>query len=185
VVGLETERLLLRRWREQDRDAFAAMNSDPVVMEHFVSVLSRAESDALLDRIEARFARDGFGLWAVEERGSGELLGFTGIQRVPFVAPFTPAVEVGWRLRRAVWGHGYATEAATAALAFGFGTAGLGEIVAMTTPSNERSIAVMERLGMRRDPDADFDHPRIPAGHPLRRHILYRVRAGVYSQPRT
>jgi len=184
-VELTTDRLLLRRWREEDRDGFAAMNSDPVVMEHFVSVLSRAESDALLDRIEAGFARDGFGLWALEERSSASLMGMTGIQRVPFCAPFTPAVEVGWRLRASAWGGGYATEAASAAVAFGFDTAGLEEIVAMTTPSNSRSIAVMERLGMQRDRDADFDHPRIPAGHPLRRHILYRVQAGVHSQPRT
>jgi ribosomal-protein-alanine N-acetyltransferase len=176
---LQTERLLLRRWREDDREGFAALNADPVVMAHYPALLSRAESDALLERIEERFERDGFGLWAVEERSSGELLGVTGIQRVPFVAPFTPAVEVGWRLARAAWGYGYATEAATAALAFGFESVGLDEIVAMTTPPNRRSIAVMERLGMRRDPAGDFDHPRMPEGHELRRHILYRVRAGV------
>jgi ribosomal-protein-alanine N-acetyltransferase len=174
---LETERLRLRRWRDDDREAFAALNADPIVMAHFPALLSRERSDAVLDLIEGGFEDHGFGLWAVEQRDSGELLGMTGLQAVPFLAPFTPAVEVGWRLFTTAWGHGYATEAATASLRFGFETAGLAEIVAMTTPANARSIAVMERLRMSRERADDFEHPRLPAGHALRRHVLYRISA--------
>jgi RimJ/RimL family protein N-acetyltransferase len=110
-------------------------------------------------------------------RESGTMIGFTGLVPVPFEAPFTPAVEVGWRLARDAWGHGYATEAARASLDHGFGEAGLEEVVAMTATTNERSMAVMRRLGMRRDPADDFDHPRIPSEHRLCRHVLYRLRA--------
>jgi RimJ/RimL family protein N-acetyltransferase len=177
---LTTGRLLLRRWREADREPFAAMNADVVVMEHFPSLMTRAQSDGAIERIEELFERDGFGLWALEERATGEFLGFTGLQRVGFDAPFVPAVEVGWRLRASAWGRGYATEAATASLADGFGTAGLDEIVSFTTPRNTRSIAVMERLGMERDPDGDFEHPRIPAGHAIRLHVLYRLSAAAW-----
>ncbi len=175
--------MCLRRWRDCDRDGFAALNADPVVMAHFPSVLTRERSDAVMDLIEAGFDRDGFGLWAVQERASGELVGLTGLARVPFPAPSTPAVEVGWRLFPRFWGRGYATEAAAAALGFGFGAGGLAEIVAMTTPANTRSIAVMERLGMTRDAADDFDHPRLPAGHRLRRHVLYRILAGAWRPP--
>ena len=152
------------------------MNADPEVMAHFPARLSRAESDAMIDHLEACLEVDPFGFWAVEDRVSRVLLGATGLVRVRFEAPFTPAVEVGWRFAAAAWGHGYATEAASAALSFGFDACGLEEIVAMAVPHNERSLAVMDRLGMRRDPDADFDHPRVPAG-PLQRHVLYRIDA--------
>jgi len=178
---LTTERLLLRRWRAGDREAFAALNADPEVMAHFPARLSRAESDAMVDRFEAGIEADGFGLWAVEERSSGVLLGATGLNRVGFAAPFVPAVEVGWRFVRAAWGQGFATEAAGAALSFGFDVAGLDEIVAMAVPHNERSLAVMDRLGMQRDPDGDFDHPRVPVG-PLRRHVLYRIDAPAWRE---
>jgi RimJ/RimL family protein N-acetyltransferase len=171
-----TERLRLRRWLPQDLEPFAAMNADPVVMEHFPAPLSRGESDALVDSIEAGFERHGFGLWALEVRESGELAGFTGLAVPGFEAHFTPAVEVGWRLARPAWGRGYATEAGRAALACGFERHGLEEIVSFTSVGNLRSRAVMERLGMTRDPADDFDHPRVPAGDPLRRHVLYRVR---------
>jgi ribosomal-protein-alanine N-acetyltransferase len=167
--------LLLRGWREDDRAPFAALNADPEVMQHFPATLSRAESDALVDRIDAMFAEHGFGLWAVEVRASGEFIGFVGLAAWDFEAHFTPAVEVGWRLARSSWGHGYATEAAREAVTFGFDEAGLDEIVSFTSPGNTRSRAVMERLGMTRDPADDFDHPRLPVGHPLRRHVLYRL----------
>jgi RimJ/RimL family protein N-acetyltransferase len=180
---LLTERLLLRRWRARDRAPFAALNADPEVNEFLTGPLTRAESDALLARLEAGFERDGFGLWALERRADGEFLGSAGIAPVPFDAPFTPAVEVGWRLARPAWGHGYATEAARAALGFGFGPAGLDEVVAMTAVGNARSRAVMERLGMSRDPREDFEHPGVPPGSPLRPHVLYRI-SGPEQGPR-
>ena len=144
-------------------------------MAHFPEPLSRERSDRLIDAIEAGFDRRGFGLWALEIRSSGELAGFAGLSVPSFEAHFTPAVEVGWRLKRAAWGSGYATEAARAALAFGFEQAGLDEIVSFTTAGNLRSRAVMERLGMTHDPADDFDHPDLDPGDPLARHVLYRI----------
>jgi RimJ/RimL family protein N-acetyltransferase len=152
------------------------MNADPAVMEHFPGTLSRRESDALVERIEAGFEANGFGLWALEVRATGEFIGFAGLDVPEFEAHFTPAVEIGWRLARSAWGHGYATEAGRAALAYGFEQAGLEEIVSFTTVANRRSRAVMERLGMSHDPADDFDHPRLPPGHPQRLHVLYRIR---------
>jgi ribosomal-protein-alanine N-acetyltransferase len=172
---LETPRLLLRQWRASDREPFAALNADPVVMEHFVAPIGQAESDAFVDRQIANLAGRGYGLWAVEVRDGAPFIGFVGLESPAYEAPFTPAVEVGWRLARAAWGNGFATEAARAALDFGFDRLRLGEIVSFTAPANVRSIAVMERLGMTRDPADDFDHPRVPPGHPLRRHVLYRL----------
>ena len=174
--SLRTERLLLRRWREADRAPFAALNADPEVMEHFPAPLSREESDAFVDRIEAFWAEYGFGLWAVERLDTGQFIGFDGLSMPSFEAQFTPCVEVGWRLAREHWGHGFATEAARAAMADGFDRLGLDEIVSFTATTNVRSMAVMERLGMTRDPRDDFDHPRVPEGHRLRRHVLYRLR---------
>lgn len=145
-------------------------------MEHFPAALSRAQSDELIGRIEAGFEVNGFGLWALETREGGEFVGFAGLTVPGFEAHFTPAVEVGWRLARSAWGNGYATEAGAAALAFGFGEAGLDEIVSFTTVTNRRSRAVMERLGMSHDPAEDFDHPQLPSGHPQRPHVLYRLR---------
>lgn len=174
---LQTERLLLRRWRETDRAPFAALNRDPQVMEHFPSPHTRERSDEMIAWIESCLERDGFGLWALEVRSSGQFIGFTGLNIPSFDAHFTPAVEVGWRLAREAWGHGYATEAARASLDYGFSHAELDQIVALTTPQNLRSRAVMERLGMTRDPDGDFEHPNIAPGHPLRRHVLYRISA--------
>ena len=172
---LTTGRLLLRHWRDDDRAPFAAMNADPRVMEHFPAPLSRLESDALIDEFEARFDPRGFGLWALERRDDGTFIGFTGLAAVPWEAHFTPAIEVGWRLAPEAWGHGYATEAAREAVRFGFEDAELDEIVSFTVPANVRSRAVMERLAMTHDPADDFDHPRLPVGHPLRRHVLYRI----------
>jgi ribosomal-protein-alanine N-acetyltransferase len=172
---LRTERLLLRRWRPEDRKEFAEMNADPAVMEYFPAPMSRAESDAMVDRIEAAFAWQGYGLWALEVCDTGAFIGFTGLQPPAFEAHFTPCVEVGWRLARPAWGQGYATEAAQAALRFGFVEAGLPEVVSFTTAGNLRSRAVMRRLGMTRNAAEDFDHPRLPPEHPLRRHVLYRL----------
>jgi ribosomal-protein-alanine N-acetyltransferase len=170
-----TERLIMRAWREEDLEPFAALNADPVVMEFFPSVLTRQESDALVSRITAQLDTLGYGLWALEVAETGEFIGFTGLAVQTFPAHFTPAVEVGWRLTHAAWGHGYATEAALAALAYGFGPAELDEIVSMTATTNLRSQRVMQRIGMTRDPTEDFDHPNVPDGHRLKPHVLYRI----------
>jgi len=167
-------RLKLRRWRRSDLEPFAELNADPEVMEHFPAKLSRAQSDELVEKIEAGFDANGFGLWALELREGGEFIGFAGLAIPAFEAHFTPAVEVGWRLARSAWGNGYATEAGRAAIAFGFERAGLDQIVSFTSLTNHRSRAVMERLGMSHDPADDFDHPSLPAGHHQRRHVLYR-----------
>jgi ribosomal-protein-alanine N-acetyltransferase len=172
---LRTERLVLRRWREEDREPFAALNADPRVMEHFPAPLSRAESDAMVERIEAHFEAHGWGLWAAEVVESGAFVGFIGLWPPGFEAHFTPAVEVGWRLACEHWGHGYAPEGARASITDGFERLGLDEIVSMTSVGNDRSRRVMEKLGMTHDPADDFDHPRIPAGHRLQRHVLYRL----------
>ena len=177
IPELRTARLVLRAWLPSDREPFAALNADPAVAEFLGGVRGRAESDALVDRTMDHWDREGFGLWAVERVDSGEFIGFTGLARPSFEAPFTPAVEVGWRLARAAWGKGFATEAAEASLAHGFATLGLAEIVSFTVPANVRSRAVMKRLGMHRDPLDDFDHPGLPEGHRLRRHVLYRLGA--------
>jgi RimJ/RimL family protein N-acetyltransferase len=172
---LSTTRLLLRRWQAADREPFAALNADPEVMANFPDLLTREQSDGLVERIEADFERHDFGLWALETRAGGEFIGFTGLAAVPYETHFTPAVEIGWRLARGAWGQGYASEAALASLAFGFDEVGLDEIVSFATVGNARSRAVMERIGMERDPDGDFDHPRLPVGHPLALHVLYRI----------
>lgn len=177
-----TPRLLLRRWRREDREPFAALNADPEVMRHFRSPLDRAASDAFVDRIEASFDELGYGLWAVEVAADGRFIGFTGLARQTFPAPFTPCVEVGWRLARDAWGHGYATEAARAALDVGFGELRLAEIVSMTAVSNARSQSVMRRIGMTRDPADDFAHPSLPEDHPLRPHVLYRIGREEWAQ---
>jgi RimJ/RimL family protein N-acetyltransferase len=177
---LSTDRIRLRRWRDADRDAFAALNADARVMEFFPSLLSRARSDAMIDYIEAHFDEHDFGFWAVEVPGVAPFIGFAGLSVKRFAAPFTPCVEVGWRLAFAYWGNGYATEAARLALGHGFVTLALPDVVSYTTVANRRSRAVMERLGMRRDPAEDFDHPELPEGHPQRRHVLYRIGADAF-----
>jgi RimJ/RimL family protein N-acetyltransferase len=171
---LQTARLILRRWQPADRPTFARLNADPRVMEFYPNVLTRAESDAGADRIERHFAEHGFGLWAVELPEVAPFIGFVGLQVPRFSAHFTPCVEIGWRLDPEFWGRGYATEGASAALAFGFEFLKLDEIVAMTVPANRRSRAVMERLGMTRDPADDFDNPLVEGA--LKRHVLYRIR---------
>ena len=172
---LTTARLILRGWRAEDHAPFAALNADPAVMEHFPAPLDRAASDALAARIAAAFEERGFGLWAVEAPGVAPFLGFVGLSVPRFEAAFTPCVEIAWRLAREFQGSGYALEAARAALDFAWGPARLPEVVSFTVPANRRSIALMERLGMRRNPAEDFDHPLLPAGHRLSRHVLYRL----------
>jgi RimJ/RimL family protein N-acetyltransferase len=172
---LRTERLVLRGWRPPDREAFAAMNADPRVMEHFPGTMTRAESDAHADRVDEHFAEHGFGLWAVQAPGVADFIGFVGLSVPTFQAHFTPCVEIGWRLAFEHWGRGYSSEAATAALGFAFGDLGLDEVVSFTVPDNLRSRQVMGRLGMRRSPEDDFQHPAMPEGHPLRPHVLYRL----------
>ena len=246
-AALTTARLILRRWRDADRPQFAALNADPEVMRYFAAPLDRAASDAFVDRIEQGFDEHGYGLWALEVRATGEFLGFTGLALQTFEAPFTPAVEVGWRLARSAWGQGYATEAARAALAYGFGfpvhglrspedqllrrgdarsesescgqhslddpflrrcdarsesqsyglrslddpllrrgddraLAGLDEIISITTRTNVASQAVMQRLGMTTRPEDDFEYSRLPEGHPLRPHVLYRLNRVEWAQ---
>ena len=172
---IRTDRLLLRRWRDDDREPFAAMNADPVAREHFPGTLSREASDAFVDLIETGWRERGWSLWAVEVPGVAPFIGYVGLWPADFV-PGAP-VEIGWRLAREHWGHGYATEAAREALRFAFVDLGLDEIVSFTVPQNVRSIAVMERIGLVRDPAGDFDHPRVdPAAYPhLVRHVLYRL----------
>jgi RimJ/RimL family protein N-acetyltransferase len=175
IPRLATERLLLREWRDSDREPFAAMNADPRVMEHFRGTMDRAESDALVDRIVTHWADDGHGLWAVERTADRRFIGFVGLTPPNFEAAFTPCVEIGWRLAPEAWGQGLATEAARAVLRFGFERLGLAEILSWTVPANLRSRAVMARIGMARDEADDFDHPNVPAGDPRRRHVLYRL----------
>lgn len=183
-----TARLVLRPFDDADRAPFFALNTHPLVVESLGSSPTRAESDAIVDHIGEEMAREGWGIWAVEVAGGTPFVGMVGLHRVRAELPFAPAVEVEWRLHPDHWGHGYATEAAAASLQFGFDEAGLDEIVAFTTTLNARSQAVMERIGMERDRAGDFDHPRLPVGSPLRRHVLYRVanedRAGHGSQRR-
>jgi RimJ/RimL family protein N-acetyltransferase len=176
---LTTERLILRQWQESDRDAFARLNADPVVMEHFPRCLTREESDAAVTRTQKTIGERGWGFWAVEVRGGAPFIGFVGLSIPGFEAHFTsaqaPCVEIGWRLLREHWRKGYVSEAAVECLRFGFEKLTLQEIVAFTVPLNVRSRAVMERIGMSRDPADDFDHPNLEPGHPLRRHVLYRM----------
>jgi RimJ/RimL family protein N-acetyltransferase len=173
---IRTERLLMRRWRDADRAAFAALNADPAVMEHMAGALTREQSDAFVDRIEACWDERGLGLWAIEVPGVAPFIGYVGLWPADDLAG-PGSVEVGWRLARVHWGNGYATEAAHHALRFGFEQVRLDEIVSFTVPQNERSRRVMERIGLRHDPSRDFDHPRVdPLADPeLVRHVLYRI----------
>lgn len=174
-LPLQTERLVLRSWKEADLVPFAAMNSDSRVMEFLPTCLTRAESDQLAGRICSAMRASGFGLWAVETRNSGEFIGYVGLLATNFEAHFTPCVEVGWRLAHRFWGRGYATEAARTALEIGFTVFGLDAIVSFTVPRNVRSRKVMERLGMTHSPADDFNHPKLESGHRLERHVLYRL----------
>jgi len=176
---LQTERLLLRRWRQSDREPFARLNADPRVMQFFPAPLSREESAHAVERIEAHFAQHGFGLFAAELRSQRLFVGFVGLAVPNFDAHFTPCVEIGWRIAAAYWNQGLASEGARAVLDYAFGPLGLEEVVAFTVPANVASRRVMDKIGMAHRPEDDFDQPRLPEGHPLRRHVLYRIRRGV------
>jgi RimJ/RimL family protein N-acetyltransferase len=181
VAQLRTSRLLLRQWRDADFELFAALNADPEVMRYSPAPLTRGESDEVARRASEVIAEHGWGLCAVEVIEGAPIIGFVGLAEPRFEAHFTPAVEVGWRLAYEHWGHGYATEAASAALAFGFDEMRLEEIVSFMSVINERSRRVMERIGMTHDPTDDFDHPLRSHGDPLRRHVLYRERRNPVS----
>jgi RimJ/RimL family protein N-acetyltransferase len=168
-IELLTKRLLLRPWRDEDVAAFAELSADPAVMEYLLPL------SGWVNRKRAHWLEHGFGQWVVELPGEASFIGVIGLETVSYEAHFTPAVEVAWRLARPYWSRGYATEAAQASLDYGFGQLGLAEIVALTVPANWRSRRLMERLGMTRVPEDDFDHPRVPEG-PLKRHVLYRLR---------
>jgi len=173
MTELKTDRLLLRQWRDADLDPWAAMNADPEVREYFPEVLTREQSAGSLELFRGELAERGWGWWALEVVATGEFIGMAGLDAVDEGLPFH-GVEIGWRLARAAWGHGYATEAARAVLAFGFDAQGLREILAVTAAGNERSQAVMRRLGMTHDPADDFDDPTVEVG-PLRHSVLFRL----------
>ncbi len=171
---IETERLILRAFVEADREPWAAMNADPEVMRHFPATLSRAEADAVIERVNGKIAASGVGFWALERKADGQFLGFAGLNCIAHEnLPIFGQWEVGWRLARHAWGQGYASEAGRAALAHGFGKMGLERILAYTAITNTPSEAVMQRLGMTRAEDMDFEHPLVPEGNPIRRHIVY------------
>ena len=178
---IRTERLLMRRWRESDREPFADLNADPLTMVYFPETLDRGASDELADRIESRFDRLGYGLWALETAETGQFIGFTGLSPMPDDVPGAGGTEVGWRLSRHAWHRGYATEAAKAALNVAFWGVGMTEIWSMTAVLNEPSQAVMRRIGLREV--ARFDHPRVPEGHPLRPHVTFQGRRQQAATP--
>lgn len=181
---MQTDRLILRRWQPRDRVEFARMNADDRTMRFMPAVLSHSETIALIARFEAHHETHGFGVWALEALDGGALVGYTGLQRVSFDAGFSPAVEILWRLAPEFWRRGYATEAAREALRFGFECLSLDRIVSFTVPANEPSRAVMERIGMTHERGADFDHPRLPTGHPLSRHVVYTLARDAWFQAR-
>jgi ribosomal-protein-alanine N-acetyltransferase len=176
ATTLRTPRLILRPWREEDLEPFARLNADPEVCRFAPAPLDRAGSDAFAREIMEGFRARGWGFWAVQVPAGEPFLGFIGLDVAGFEAPFTPCVEIGWRLARSRWGRGLAPEGARAALDFAFAERGLAEVVAFTSHANGPSMRVMEKLGMVRDPDGDFEHPDFPPGHPLRPHVLYRIR---------
>lgn len=173
---LETERLILRRWKKSDREPFARMSTDPESMKYLGGTWDKTISDGFIDRMEKHFNEHGYGIYALEHKQSRELIGFTGLRNVPFETHFTPAVEIGWRLAPAFWRQGYAFEAATESLRHGFNDLGLKEIVSFTSPVNISSWSLMKKLGMQTDPKDNFRHPKVPAGDVLSEHVLYRLR---------
>ena len=175
--NLTTQRLVLRSWGDDDEESLFRLSTDPEVMRHFPAPATREQIAGMVSRHRDNLAAGRPGLYAVEVAETRTFIGFVGLAVPRFEAPFMPCVEIGWRLRREAWGHGFATEAAARALAHGFETLRLPEIVSFTTVANEPSRAVMRRLGMQHDPAEDFDHPSIPEGHPMRRHVLYRLTA--------
>ena len=184
MAELRTDRLLLRQWQASDHEPFAALNADPEVMEHFPAPLERSQSDALIARQQELIDERGWGLWAVEVTASGDFIGFVGLADQDLGFDWTPAVEIGWRLAQPAWGHGYATEAATAALAHAFDVLDLDEVVSFTATTNTPSEAVMRRIGLRVHPASPFDHPRLERGHRLESHVLYHLTADQWRDSR-
>jgi RimJ/RimL family protein N-acetyltransferase len=176
---VETERLILRWWQASDHVPFVNLNADPRVMEFFPATLSPAETEAMISKIEERMRQQGFGLWAAEVKRTKDFIGFIGLSVPGYTLPFSPCVEIGWRLAFDYWGNGYAQEGANAAIGFGFEKLHIKEIVSFTTAGNLRSRRVMERIGMTYDPMGDFDHPQLPKDHPLIKHVLYRKVRGI------
>lgn len=174
---LSTDRLILREWRQEDLAPFARLNADPEVMRFFPAVQSIEETKASVERVKARIKADGFGFWAAELKETGKFIGFIGMQRVLDVLPCAPAVEIGWRLDKSVWGQGLAPEGARACLAYAFSTLKLKEVVSFTASTNEPSQRVMTKIGMTRDYEGDFEHPMVPDGSPVKTHVLYRIQA--------
>ena len=172
---LETERINLRRWEDDDRIPFARMNGDPLIMEYLPRAMTESDSNKLVDRFIKHFDKHNYGLYVLERKEDGAFMGFTGLQRVPFKAHFTPATEIAWRLDYEFWGQGYASEAAKAVLAHGFEDCGLAEVVAFSVFDNKRSIGVMEKIGMSEVKDGAFDYPKLPKGHPLGSFVLYHA----------
>ena len=179
TLALRTPRLLLRQWRDEDIEPAAAMMADPDVSRLLLGPYDRARSEQWVASLREHWRAHGYGHWVVEVPGEAPFAGEVGLNRIPWTAHFTPAVEVGWRLARNFWGRGIAYEAARAVIEDGFARLGLAEIVAITTPPNRSSWRLMERLGMVRDREGDFDHPRVPDRHPLKRHVLYRLRGRI------
>lgn len=179
---IKTNRLILRPWHDEDFEPFAEMNADPKVMEYFPATLTSEESDAHAKRIIENFEKQGWGLWAVSVPGVSDFIGFIGLAIPTFEAHFTPTVEVGWRLAYKYWGQGYATEGALAALEYGFNKLNFDEIVSFTAATNKRSIEVMKKIGMHHREIDDFDHPKLAEGHPLRRHVLYRLKSAEWKE---
>ncbi len=179
--SIRTQRLLLRQWRDEDLEPLDRLNTDPQVMEFLLAPLTREESAARLEVYSQHIREHGWGLWAVSVPGVSDFIGWIGLWPIGFEAHFTPAIEVGWRLLPEFWGQGYATEGAKASLRYGFEVLKLDEIVSITVPANVRSRRVMGKIGMHRDPKDDFDHPKVPEGHPLKKHVLYRLYAHEWS----
>ena len=174
---IKTARLTLREWCDADLAPFALMNANPQVMEFFPALLSQKESDELAGRIVSKMREQSWGFWAVSIPSKADFIGFIGLAKTTFEAPFNPAVEIGWRLAPEYWGKGYATEGAKAVLAYAFQTLLLPEVVSFTAEQNGRSRRIMEKIGMHHHPQDDFEHPKLPLGHPLRKHVLYRLTA--------
>lgn len=182
LLMIETKRLILRQWREEDLDCFVKLNADPRVMEYFPAVKTLEESVKEYEAILEHFKKHGYGWWAVSERDKMNFIGFIGLRYIDFPASFTPAVEVAWRLAYDYWGKGYATEGARASLRYGFERLNLSDIIAVTSAHNLRSKAVMKRIGMQHDPRHDFDHPKLPKDHKLSRHVFYRIKLEEWQQ---
>lgn len=181
TVHIETDRILLREWEPGDVEHFARMNADPLIMEYFPRVLDEADTKKLVKRFQDHFKQHGFGLYALECRKTGAFMGFVGLSVVRDVFPFAGEVEIAWRLEYEFWGKGFASEAARAVIDYAFNTLKLKELVAFSVYDNTRAIHVMEKLGMKRDPKGDFSYPKLPKGHPLGDHVLYRLKAEDYK----